>query len=139
MSRNRIHWDGLTELKAALRRLPHDLRDDGSDIVINAAEDAHAEIYRKYPEVTGRLKRGLKLERESSAFGVAAVLINRAKHAWLFENGTQMRRDRFGRNRGAMPPGRVFIPTVIKHRRRMWQRLKDLIARAGLEVRDDAA
>jgi len=37
-----------------------------------------------------------------------------------------------------MPPGRVFIPTMIKIRRRMYDDLKAMLARAGLKVTGDA-
>jgi hypothetical protein len=40
-----------------------------------------------------------------SGFSAGAIVINRAKHAAIFENGTQARHTAIGANRGSMPPG----------------------------------
>lgn len=156
---NRIAWDGLDVLTAALRMLPVHLRDEAAGIVHGAATGAMEEIRAAYPERTGNLKRGLKLTLRTSGsgpggditpgmgveFGAAGIVKNSAKHAWLFENGTQGRiryvntlpsgrAKNFGWSRGAMPPGRVFVPIVMRRRREMYASLSDVVRKLGFEV-----
>jgi len=156
MSNNRIVWDGLEELKRALRRMPEELRGAAAEIVREAVVAAEEEIRAAYPVGSfgrhrtikrsgrrklidpGNLKRGLKVEEQVSRFGVGYILRNTAPHAWIFEQGTAARHylTRRGRTKvvGAMPPGRVFVPRVIKHRRRMHARLRQLVRSRGFEV-----
>ena len=130
-----ITFDGLDELREALRRLPEELAAEASGIVLEAARDASSDIEGAYPERTGNLKHGLFIfESAASKFGAGAVLKNRAQHAYMFEYGTQARHNAIGANRGSMPPGNVFIPRVLKHRRRMYERLKAMLVRHGATV-----
>jgi len=139
MANNRFVWDGLQQLFAELRALPEHLRDEGGGIVHEKAQDALNEIEAAYPERTGNLKDGLDLRTQSSStFGVSYVVRNRSPHAWLFDNGSQARHTAIGANRGAMPPRPTFVPSVIRHRGAMYEALKDLLRRAGLEVSGDA-
>ena len=134
-----VRWDGLFELQEALRRLPTDLAADAGPIVIEAANDAAAEITAAYPERTGDLRNGVHVRVLSGGpFGAAAEVVNRAPHAYMFENGTVARHTEIGANRGSMPAGHVFIPRIIRHRRQMYADLKAMIARHGLEVTGDA-
>jgi len=66
------------------------------------------------------------------AFSVTAKVQNTAKHAWLFENGTQARHTDLGANRGSMPPGHVFIPIIIRRRRVMFEVLRRVLTEHGL-------
>jgi hypothetical protein len=134
-----VTWSGLEELKAALRSLPADLADDASDIVEGAAQAAKTEIYNAYPERTGNLRQHTTVAiRASGRYGAGAVVKNTARHAWMFENGTQARHTAIGANRGSMPAGHVFIPIVMRWRRRMYEQLKSLLVRHGLQVAGDA-
>ena len=72
------------------------------------------------------------------AYGVGVVVTNTSPHAWMFENGTQVRHTRIGANRGAMPPGHVFIPEAERQRRQMFGAFKDMLEREGLVVTGDA-
>jgi Bacteriophage HK97-gp10, putative tail-component len=134
-----MNWTGLDAFKAALKQLPTDLRNDARSIVLDAAHGAADDIRQAYPVVTGDLREGVEVvTTDVSQFGVGAVVINRAKHANIFEHGSQVRHTKGGANRGAMPPGHVFIPRIIRARKAMYERLKDLLTRAGLEVSGDA-
>ena len=84
-----------------------------------------------YPEgPRGNLKQRLKVTlREGNEFGAGGMVKNTAPHAFIFEQGTQARyvttrplgrAKNFGYRRGAMPPGRVFIPIAIRRRREMY-------------------
>lgn len=135
MSHNRLVFHGLEELKADLRNLPAELASEASQIVVESANGAATEIVATYPERTRNLKRGVKVQMlTGSVFFVGAVVKNTAKHAWIFENGTQARHTALGANRGAMPAGRVFVPTVLRWRRRMYEQLTALLERHGLRV-----
>lgn len=139
---NRLELKGLAELYTALRRLPEELRDRGGQIVHESADEAGDEIrsaYRSH-EVTGNLADHVTVVHADDArsrFGTAAIVKSTAKHAYIFENGTQIRKNAKGKNLGAMPPGNIFVPTVIRHRRSMYQELKFLVTQAGLEVRGE--
>ena len=139
MARNQLTFTGLEELKAALRALPAELTAEASHIIEGAANAVAYDIKAAYPVYTGNLRDHLTVTHQARGrFGAAALVQNTAKHAWIFENGTQARHTQFGANRGAMPPGRVFIPRMIKARRAMYERLKDLLVRHGLRVTGEA-
>jgi hypothetical protein len=113
-----------------------------------AANGAAAEIGAKYSVRTGHLRDGLQVRpSEVSHFGAGAILVNRAKHAWLYDNGSQARhyttksgaRHDTGAMWGKTPPTHVFVRTiVIRKRRQMYEQLKDLLTRNGLQVSGDA-
>lgn len=140
MSNNRIVFDGLTELREALRTLPADLTGEASHIVEAAANGAATDIKRDYQaklkhEGSGHLVAGVTVTHfESGRFSAGAIVKNTAKHAWMFENGTQARHTAIGANRGAMPPGHVFIPVAVRARKAMYTQLADLMTRHGLLV-----
>ena len=135
-----VLWTGFDELREALRNLPDHLAAEGGAIV-NAATDAFmAEVEAAYPVgPTGNLKRGLrKLQKSSGRYGVIYQVKNVAKHAWIFENGSQTRRSRSG-NPSPMPPGHIFVPAAIRHRARMYRNLANMLEREGLLVTGVAA
>lgn len=140
MSNNRFVWEGLAELRAELRNLPATLAGEASHEVIGAANGAAADIKAAYPVRTGNLRDHLTVEALPTTGATAGALVkNTARHALLFEHGTQARHTDIGANRGAMPAGHVFVPRVIRARRRMYQALADLLRRQGLQVSGDGA
>jgi len=135
MANNRLRWHGLDELKADLRRLPEELAQEGSAIIFAHADGAMAEIAAAYPTRTGNLRKGLRRTINAvGRWGAGALVKNVAKHAWIFEHGTQARHTAIGANRGAMPAGRVFIPIVMRWRRKMYAQLAALLERHGLRT-----
>jgi hypothetical protein len=139
VSSNRLVLEGIAELRDALRRLPHELKAEAQTIVEGAADSAARDIKAGYPERSGKLRRGVSVRKdESSTFGAGAIVVNRSPHAWMFENGTQARHTAIGANRGAMPPGHVFIPIAIRKRKHMYEQLRGLLERHGLKVTGSA-
>lgn len=135
-----IVWAGLDELKAQLRALPAALAGEASGIVTSAATSAAEQIRSAYPARTGTLKDHVFVSTaDPGPYGAGAVVKNTAKHAWIFENGTQARHTALGANRGSMPPGHVFLPIVIRQRRAMYVQLKALLERHGALVSGEAA
>ena len=142
---SRLTFDGLDQLIQDLRQLPGHLRDEATTIIHATASGAVEEMRAAYPEgPRGRLKRGLKTAfRQDSEFGSAGVVTNTAPHAFIFEQGTQARYvstlplgrvKNFGYRRGAMPPGRVFIPIAMRRRRDMYTALTEVVRRQGFQV-----
>ncbi len=131
---NTLTFDGLEDLREALRALPHELAQEAGDVIVETVNTAADEIVAAYPDRTGHLRGGVKFSVERSEFGVVGTVKNTAKLAWIFELGSQARHTEIGANRGSMPPGHVFVPIVMKRRRRMYDQLKDVLAKAGLEV-----
>lgn len=138
MSRNRFRFTGLEELKAELRNLPEALAQEAQAIVFGMADEAAAEIRAAYPSHTGNLRRGVSVVRRVYAVSTAAIVVNKAPHAFLYENGTQARhyftKGGVKKALGRMPPGHVFVPIMIRKRRQMYERLKGLLVRHGLSV-----
>lgn len=131
----RLEFNGLAELKRALRDLPEDLAGEAQHIVEGAANSAAAEIKHGYPVKTGHLRDGLTVTHfESGKVAAGAIVKNRAKHSHLFEFGTHRRHNAKGANRGTMPAAHKFVPIAIKARRRMYGLLADMLRRHGFTV-----
>lgn len=135
---NRLRFDGLAELRQALRNLPAELTAEAANLIEGEANAAALAIRRGYPlGETGNLVEGVIVTHfEKSKVSTGAIVKNTAKHAYIFEHGTQVRRNAKGANRGAMPPGRVFIPRMQEARRRVHSGLRLILQRAGLAVTD---
>ncbi len=134
----RVQLQGMEEFRQALRNLPADLAAE-ADVVVQAQANEMARAAESgYPEgPTGNLKAGITVEHNRSKFFTGAIVKSRAKHAFIFENGTKPRQTRTGANRGAMPKppeAERFIPKAIRARARMTSALVDLVRRAGFEV-----
>lgn len=138
---NRLTFPGLDELRRDLRNLPAELAGEASGIVTAAADGAKSDIV--YPRVTGDLADHLKIEPSSAGpFGAGVVLKNTSKLAEIFENGTEARHyvtvNGVRKTTGRMPPGNIFIPAVVRRRREMYEQLKAMLTRRGLEVSGNA-
>jgi hypothetical protein len=145
MSRNRLELN-TAEFLRELRNLPDELAGDAGVIVSNAANEAAATIRSVYDQhrVTGNLSAGVRVIPASiGRFGVNFIVKSMAKHAWLFDNGSQARHWASGKSTGQMwgntAPTHVFVRTMIAARRRMYDRLGDLLRRKGLNVTGKAA
>jgi len=144
-----ITLHGMSELKDALRNLPVELRDDAQGIVESHADAAAAAVRAAYPVGPsrffkklayrypgGNLKKGVTVDKAAgSPFGTIVRVKSTAKHAWLFENGSELRHTDAGINRGRMPAGKVMVPIVIRERRAMYDDLAAMIEQHGLTVR----
>ena len=133
-----LRIEGLAELRAALRALPAELAAEAGPLVEAAAEGAAAEVRAGYQRAggTGNLADHVVVDVVAMGrFGAAARVRSTARHAWLFELGTEVRHTRDGWNRGRMPPGKVFVPVLMRRRAALWRALAGLLASAGLEVR----
>jgi hypothetical protein len=146
MSDNRFVFDGIDELREALRNLPAELAAEAAGYVTDNAEAAVADVRRVYEAHvdSGNLVSRLFISTSSSAFGAGALVRNTAKHAWLFENGSQARHWTGPRGTGkstgemwgktAQPPSHTFIRSMMKHRKHMYEQLRAMLERHGLEV-----
>ncbi len=136
MSDNRFKFEGLEALKVALRTLPERLTQQAAGIVTNRAYSSAGKIVAGYPlGKTGNLRKGVKVEPvQVSGGGVIARVRSVAKHAHLFEYGTQARHTDEGWNRGVMPAQHVFVPVVVRERRQMIDELVAMVVREGIQV-----
>ena len=143
MSVAKVEMVGLDEFRAALRGMPQSLSQEANAIITAHAEEARRQVQAGYPEgETGNLRLGVTMAvQHSGAYGASAQVRSRAKHAWIFENGTKARRTSKGYNRGSMPqpPARQrMLPTVIARRAQMVRALKAMLEQHGLLVRETA-
>jgi hypothetical protein len=138
----RFEWD-FSEIRAALRQLPADLRREGGRIVESNAKAAAVQVRTNYlaHSRTDALVNGVSAEpAESGPLGVAWVVLSKARHSHLFEYGTSTRQNytKNDANRGSMPaapPGHAFVPVVLRVRREMYNRdFRALLERQGLIV-----
>jgi hypothetical protein len=141
MSSVRFQFEGLAELRQALRNLPDELTAEASRIVEGAANGAVADIGTVYAEHrrSGNLAKGLRVTHfEGGKFSAGAIVKNTSPHASWFDAGTQTRQTKIGADRGAMPPTWTFVRGITRARRLMWTQLKELLVRKGLLVSGDA-
>lgn len=143
----RFVWSGLEEFKAALRELPAHLAGEATHIVEGHANAAGVKLRTAYGQHrdSGDLQDHVVIERKTAGpFGVAYRVASTARHAWLFDNGSQARHWASGKSTGAMwgktpqPPTHVFVGTMIATRRSMYGALAELLTRNGLVVSGDA-
>lgn len=135
MSNNRLKFDGLQELKKSLRDLPFQLHAEAENEVDAEANQAALDIRQAYKIRSGELVQGVVVERvERSRFFAGRRVVSKSPLAMIYENGTQVRHTKLGYSRGRMPPAHVFIPAMIRHRKEMYDRLRDLMRRHGLKV-----
>lgn len=136
--------NGIKDLKEALRMLPEELTDEGGSIVRFHALAAAGRIRAGYPARTGNLRNGVAIETDTSGFGsrygVRYTVVQKARHAYIYEYGT-VARHYYTKKRGvehatgAMPAGNVFVPVMIDVRQRMQDDLVWLLVRKGLAVK----
>lgn len=136
MSNNRFVWTGLEDFKRALRALPTDLAGEASRVIEARANGAAVDVRSGYGRHrrSGRLQDSVTATVERTGLNVSAVVRSGARHAHLFEYGTQTRQTAIGANRGAMPAEPVFVPVMIRTRRRLYDELIGILERAGLRV-----
>ena len=138
----KLTFDGIAELKQALRLLPEHLTDEAGALVRAASLNAAGAIRATYARgKTGNLQNGVVAEvaEPFSRYGVRYIVKSKAKHAYIYEYGTEARHYfTTGGTRhatGRMPAARVFVPRMIDARNRMQQELVWLLVRNGLMVR----
>jgi len=125
-------WTGVEEFRDWLRSLPVEAPREAEKIVQGEANAAAFQIRSRYPARTGNLRNKVTVQRRVSRQGIVSYVVkNTARHAAIFEYGTQARHTHIGANRGSMPPGHVFLPIVLQRRRTMFLLLKDLLVRFG--------
>jgi len=100
-----VSWSGLDEFKEALRELPETLAEEGGQIIERHAQTAYDEIRTAYSTHvhTSNLIDHLRIRKEvSGRFGAVWAVRSTARHALLFEIGTQLRYTKTGAGRGRM-------------------------------------
>ena len=131
----------MAELREALRKLPEDLTGEAVHLVEGTGNQAVTQIKRNYAYVSGNLVEGVSVDVRRDRFTAGAKVISKSKHAFIYEYGTQVRHTSKGAGRGVMPPagpGRAFVPVLIKTRRALYEKFRDLLERHGLLVTGDA-
>jgi hypothetical protein len=146
MSDSRFVFSGLDELREALRSLPAELAADAATAVTSAAQAAESDARAVYEahRHSGNLIARLSRTTSTSAFGASAVVKNTAKHAWIFENGSEARHyttasgathatgEMWGKT--PQPPTHVFVRAMQAHRQQMYDWFVALLERQGLQV-----
>jgi hypothetical protein len=139
-----MKWDGLAELYKQLETLPATLTGEAAHIVEGVANAAALDIRSAYPVHSGNLRDSVFVTHfDKGRYSAGAQVKATAPHAWIFENGTAARayytKAGVRHVTGAMPPGHVFVPIVMKHRRLMYSQFAALLERNGIAARIDDA
>jgi hypothetical protein len=145
VANNRFVFDGLDELKEALRNMPSELTGEASHDVEGAANGAAAILKSEYHRVSGKLRDGVDVTFTRDQFSTGAIVKSKSPIAWLYDNGSQARhyttasgaQHATGAMWGKTPPTHVFVRTMIAKRRAMYEALKALLTRHGLLVSGD--
>jgi hypothetical protein len=143
---NTLVLTGIDELREALRSLPAELAGAAATAVTTAAQGAESDardVYEAHRH-SGNLVARLSRTTSSSSFGAGAVVKNTAKHAWIFENGSEARHytTASGATHGtgamwgqtAQPPTHVFVRAMQARRKTMYDELRALLEQQGLQV-----
>jgi hypothetical protein len=141
MPRAMVVWDGLTEYRALLAKMPQDVAGEAGKMIEGKANSVAHDIKAAYPVRTGKLRDKVQVihQETSGRLKPSATIKNTDRKARWFELGTKARHNSIGANRGSMPPGRVFIPRILKGRRELIQQFKELLMRYGAkQVAGDA-
>ncbi len=143
-----VHFkiEGLDALLADLRKLPAELAGEAGKFVEGRANGAGVAVRTGYAahRDSGNLQDHVAVEKRAAGrFGVAYVVKSTARHAYVFENGSQARhyitKNGVKKLTGSMPlpPQHVFVPAMERARYQLFDEdLRGLLTRAGLEVRD---
>jgi hypothetical protein len=143
MSSVRLRFDGLNDLRAALRRLPAELASEAQAVVTDAAAAAAAEVQAANPIKTGNLQSHVTVAPIVAGRWGAAVLVKSTATAGrtsiplqnIVDSGTQVRRTSKGANRGQTKRKNILVPIVMRHRARMEAALRAIVVRAGFTLR----
>lgn len=143
---NGLTWSPeFEELKEALQRMPQALTGESVRIVEAAANGASVAVAQVYGQhrVSGRLQDGVSVSQFlKGKFFHGFMVKSSSPIAWLFDHGSQARHWVGGKSTGAMwghtPPTHIFVKTMIRFRRGMYEELKGVLTRAGLLVSGDA-
>lgn len=133
----KVVLDGFDALVAELTKAPAEIRAQGMEIIRQETEGHAQEVRNAYGQhrVTGNLERGVNTEYPSTQV-LIGIVRSKARHASIYENGTDVRRTNNGANRGRMPKPspQLFVPLAIRRRERMRRRLADMLRGLGFQV-----
>jgi len=130
----KLTLEGGDEFAAWLFGLPSRLSEKGHRIVTDTTERAAAEMVAAYPRRTGTLKGSIKTTFIETKGSTRGIVTNTAKHALLFEVGSEARHTALGANRGSMPPGKVMTVIAPRRRKQMNEELFAEVREEGLTV-----
>jgi Bacteriophage HK97-gp10, putative tail-component len=136
-----FRFEELAATIKALHELPEELTGEARKIVEGWGNAAVVALRSAYPVYTGNLRQHVTAKTMMRGpFGIDVKVRNTARHAHIFERGTRgkKRYTKKGYHRGIMPAGNVFVPTIIRIRRKMYLDLKAMLERAGFKVSGDA-
>lgn len=157
MARGVIWSSELEELKRVLRLVPEQFAEEAKHHAEDFAQGAAVAVKQVYGQhwVTGNLQSRVYASPFSRGKFVGGWEVKAlAHHTWLFEHTSKPRFyvtkpgsagggggkiHATGRMWKGNPPAQTFIPTMIRFRRAYYERLKEMVRRAGFQVSGDAA
>lgn len=127
MRGTRLELKGFDELEAELERLAPVLTDEATPIADTAATTAVETVRTAYREITGRLRRGLRVVTVATkSYRVQRRIENAEEYALFYE---------FGTSRSKATP--TFVPITVRARQAFKKAIVALVESKGLQVRGD--
>jgi HK97 gp10 family phage protein len=118
-------FQGLDALIADLQRLPESMQREAANHITAAANDMESELRQEYPRgETGNLIKGVGQKQIEP---LVKQVYSRAKHAHLYEFGTVQRFQNNGKSVGTMPAQPTFIPSAVRHRKRLHEAFERIV------------
>jgi len=142
VAHNRLVLNGMAEFQEALRSLAPHLAQEAGPLVEGAANGAASDVKQGYGQhvVTGNLRDHVVVAHTRNQFGAISPVKSTSRIAFIAEYGAQAkgtvaRHTKSGANRGVMRPLHIFVPAVVRARRRLTAQLIQIVERAGFTVR----
>jgi HK97 gp10 family phage protein len=128
-------FSGLDDLIRDLQRLPESMQREAANHITAAANGVEAEVRQTYVKGPTRKINGQTVEGGNLIGGVGQKQIeplvkqvySRAKHAHLYEFGTVQRFQNNGKSVGTMPAQPTFIPSAVRHRKRLHEAFERIV------------
>lgn len=137
MAAGRFTWKGYEEFKTQLRNIPTDLHGEAAHIVEAHANRVALIVRQRYHRgATGNLIAGVDVVPiQGDALYTGFKVVSRAPHAHLYEEGTKVRANKHGDNRGRMPRFNVLGPVAAEQRFRMYAAIRAMQKRYGIRAK----
>lgn len=136
MAKAGVRWSGFDEYLKELVNLPQVLVGEAGHLTEGTVNGLVVDVRSAYSSHvhTGNLRNRVVIapaRPRGARLFTGMVVKSTARHATIFEKGTDPRRTKRGFNRGTMPAADLFVPLAMRARRRLVDQFRQLLLRHG--------
>jgi len=128
----RVEVRGLVELRKQISDMPEDIQAQAAVIVREATEGARTDLQAAYPSKTGTLRARVRTAYQRG--GLSGRMNSQAPHSHLYEEGTKVRQNKRGANRGRMKATPETPGIATRRRFIMFRQLIAMLRSLGFTV-----